>query len=79
MNASTMTVNHTAPRQFEPSNLGLHIAQAMIGRSVELKSGSKKITHGIVSGVLEEAGKPRIVVGRHTYDMSQILAVTPAQ
>lgn len=77
MNASTMTVNHATQRQYEPSAVGLHMAQAMIGRSVELKSGSKKITHGIVSGVLEEAGKPRIVVGRHTYDMSQILAVTP--
>ncbi|NOS69291.1 MAG: hypothetical protein HOP33_05100 [Verrucomicrobia bacterium] len=78
MNASTMMVGHATPRQLEPSDLGLHMAQAMIGRSVELKSGSKRITHGIVSGVLEEAGKPRIVVGRHTYDMSQVLAVTPA-
>ncbi len=78
MNASTMMVSHAIPRQLEPSDLVLHMAQAMIGRSVELKSGAKRITHGIVSGVLEEAGKPRIVVGRHTYDMSQILAVTPA-
>jgi len=77
MNATTMNVSQQAGRQFSPSALGLHMAQAMIGRSVEIKSGSKKITHGIVSGVLEEAGKPRIVVGRHTYDLSQVLAVTP--
>lgn len=73
-----MTVNHASSQQFVPNAVSLHMAQAMIGRSVELKSGSKRITHGIVSGVLEEAGKPRIVVGRHTYDMSQVLAVTPA-
>ena len=78
MNASTMTVNHAESKQYDPGAVGLHMAQAMIGRSVEIKSGPKKITHGIVSGVLEEAGKPRIVVGRHTYDMSQVLAVTPA-
>jgi hypothetical protein len=77
MNATTTTVNHTPARQFMPSAVGLHMAQAMIGRSVEVMSGSKKITHGVVSGVLEEAGKPRIVVGRHSYDLSQILAVTP--
>ncbi len=73
---STIT-GSAAARQFVPSAVSLHMAQAMIGRSVEVMSGPKRITHGIVSGVLEEAGKPRIVVGRHTYDLSQVLAVTP--
>ena len=61
-----------------PSVVSLNMAHAMIGRTVEVLTGTKRIEHGVVSGVIEEAGKPRIVVGRHSYDMNQILAVTPA-
>lgn len=54
------------------------MANALVGRTVDLLAGTKKVTHGVVSGVLTEAGKPRIVVGRMSYDMSQILTISPA-
>jgi hypothetical protein len=57
--------------------VSLNMAQALVGRTVDLLVGTKKVAHGIVTGVLTEAGKPRIVVGRSSYDMSQILTITP--
>jgi hypothetical protein len=65
-------------RQFTPNVLSLNLANAMVGRTVDLLTGAKKVTHGVVTGVLTEAGKPRIVVGRASYDLSQVLTITPA-
>jgi len=53
------------------------MANALVGRTVDLLVGTKKVTHGVVSGVLTEAGKPRIVVGKASYDMRQILTISP--
>ena len=53
------------------------IAQHMIGKAVDLLTGSRKVLHGIVTGVTTEAGKPKIVVNGHRYDMNQILTVLP--
>ena len=55
-----------------------HMAEAMIGRTVDLMAGSKTILHGVVTGVLNEAGKPKIVVDGHRYDLNQILTALPA-
>jgi len=49
----------------------------MIGKAVDLLTGSRKVLHGIVTGVTTEAGKPKIVVNGHRYDMNQILTVLP--
>jgi hypothetical protein len=77
----TYMMTHSAAslprRQFAPNVVSLNMAQALVGRTVDLLVGAKKVTHGVVSGVLTEAGKPRIVVGRASYDMSQILTITP--
>jgi hypothetical protein len=54
-----------------------HLAEAMIGSTVDLLAGSKTIVHGAVAGVFIEAGKPKIVVGGHRYDVSQVLTVLP--
>jgi hypothetical protein len=53
------------------------MAAAMIGRTVGLWNGGKKITRGVVSAVFTEAGRPKLVVDGLRYDPSQILTVTP--
>ena len=63
------------------AQLGLireHIAEHMIGCAVDLLVDATHIAHGVVTGVLTEAGMPKLVVDGHRYDLSQILTVAPA-
>ncbi len=53
-----------------------NIAGAMIGRTVDLIGKGRKLRHGIVTGVLVEAGMPKIVVGGSSYDLDRVLTVT---
>ena len=78
MHSNTQTGASLPRRQFLPNIVSLNMANALVGRTVDLLVGSKKVTHGVVSGVLTEAGKPRIVVGRASYDLRQILTISPA-
>ena len=78
MHSNTHTGASLPRRQFSPNIVSLNMANALVGRTVDLLVGTKKMTHGVVSGVLTEAGKPRIVVGRASYDLRQILTITPA-
>lgn len=78
MHSNTQTGASLPRRQFSPNIVSLNMANALVGRTVDLLVGTKKMTHGVVSGVLTEAGKPRIVVGRASYDLRQILTITPA-
>jgi hypothetical protein len=55
-----------------------HIAEHMIGCAVDLLVDATHIAHGVVTGVLTEAGKPKLVVDGHRYDLNQILTVAPA-
>jgi hypothetical protein len=50
----------------------------MIGCAVDLLVDATHIAHGVVTGVLTEAGKPKLVVDGHRYDLNQILTVAPA-
>jgi hypothetical protein len=50
----------------------------MVGRAVDLLVDAQHITHGVVTGVLNEAGTPKLVVDGHRYDLKQILTVAPA-
>lgn len=77
MHSHTHTAASLPRRQFTPNVLSLNMANALVGRTVDVLV-SKKVTHGVVTGVLTEAGKPRIVVGRTSYDLRQILTITPA-
>lgn len=79
MHTQTNTASSLPRRQFSPNILSFNLANAMVGRTVDVLVGTKKVTHGVVTGVLTEAGKPRIVVGRTSYDLRQILTITPAQ
>lgn len=78
MHSQTQTAASLPRRQFSPNIISLNMANALVGRTVDVLASAKKVTHGVVSGVLTEAGKPRIVVGRMSYDMSQILTISPA-
>lgn len=77
MHSNTHTAAILPRRQFAPNIVSLNMANALVGRTVDLLV-SKRVTHGVVTGVLTEAGKPRIVVGRMSYDLRQILTITPA-
>jgi uncharacterized membrane protein len=77
MHSNTHTGASLPRRQFTPNIVSLNMANALVGRTVDLLVGTKKVAHGVVSGVLTEAGKPRIVVGKASYDMRQILTISP--
>jgi hypothetical protein len=55
----------------------VNMAMAMIGQTVDLMADAHRIIHGIVAGVITEAGIPKLVVGRRVYDLSQMLTATP--
>jgi hypothetical protein len=55
-----------------------HIAKALVGQSVDLLTTEHTIVHGVVSGVLTEAGIPKLLVDGARYDLSQILTAMPA-
>jgi len=54
-----------------------HLAEAMIGKTVDLLSGHA-VAHGIVSGVMLLAGNPKLLVNGRTYDLNQVLTASPA-
>ncbi len=54
-----------------------HMAEALIGRTVGVISRGKRVTHGVVSGVINEDGIDKLIIGRHEYDLNQLLTVLP--
>jgi hypothetical protein len=72
------TVASIASRDEGLGAIRSHIAEAMVGRAVDLLVDAQHITHGVVTGVLNEAGTPKLVVDGHRYDLKQILTVAPA-
>jgi hypothetical protein len=54
-----------------------HLAQAMIGKTVDLFSG-RAVAHGVVSGVMLLAGHPKLLVNGRAYDLNQVLTASPA-
>lgn len=54
-----------------------HLALALIGQTVSLRGRANTIRHGIVSGVVTETGRPKLVVDRVEYDLNQVLTVVP--
>lgn len=75
------SLNSSGRRPGESENriraIRTNIAQAMIGRTVDLLAGANSIAHGVVAGVLTESGMPKLVVGGTKYDLKQLLTVTP--
>jgi hypothetical protein len=58
-------------------SISTHIATSMLGRMVSVQHGSQPPAHGMVSGVLVDNGSPRIVVNGNSYELRQVLTVTP--
>jgi len=52
-------------------------ANDMLGRTVSLQVDSTTVASGTVSGVQIEAGTPKIVVNGQSFDLSQVLSITP--
>ena len=78
LHALKRTVERRTSRQDVLGVIRSHIAEAMVGRAVDLMVDAQHITHGVVAGVLTEAGTPKLVVDGHRYDLKQILTVAPA-
>ncbi len=55
-----------------------HIARSLIGQTVDLLVDAHTIVHGVVTGVMTEAGTPKLVVGGNGYDLNQIVTAMPA-
>ena len=55
-----------------------HIARALVGQTVDLLVDAQTIVHGVVTGVMTEAGTPKLVVDGTNYDLNQILTAMPA-
>jgi hypothetical protein len=54
-----------------------HIACTLIGQTVDLLTGPEKIAHGVVTGVLNDAGVEKLIVDGIEYELNQVLTVTP--
>jgi flagellar basal-body rod modification protein FlgD len=53
-------------------------ANSLIGRSVDVQSGSGLPVSGVVSGVQVQNGVPQIVVNGQPYTLSDVLDIAPA-
>jgi hypothetical protein len=68
------SINRT---ELEISTVRQHLAQAMVGKTVDLLSG-RAVAHGVVSGVMLLAGNPKLLVNGRAYDLNQVLTASPA-
>jgi hypothetical protein len=64
-------------RQLQIEEVRQHLAQAMIGKTVDLLNG-RAVAHGVVSGVMLLAGNPKLLVNGRAYDLNQVLTASPA-
>jgi hypothetical protein len=64
-------------RRLQSTTVPYHLAVSLIGQTVALLNRSHSISHGIVAGVINETGRPKLIVNRHEYDLNQVLSVTP--
>lgn len=71
------TRNRLAAPGFRDQTLPNHLALALVGRTVSVRSRQKIIAHGVVAGVTNGSGRPKLVVDRVEYDLNQVLSVTP--
>jgi hypothetical protein len=60
-----------------PNVVSVNMGKPTRGRAGDILV-SEQVASAVVTGVLTEAGKPRIVIGRASADLGQILTITPA-
>ncbi len=70
------SVSSTADRRSLDS-IRHEMACTLIGQTVDVMAGARNIVHGVVTGVLNEYGIDKLVVGGMEYDLNQLLTVTP--
>ena len=68
---------NNAPAGNRLGDIRLHMANSLIGRTVQLLASTTQITPGVVTAVFSEAGRPKLFVGGTGYDLNQILTVVP--
>ena len=54
-----------------------NLANALIGRTVALLEDANRLTHGVVTGAITEAGVPKLLVHGRSYDLSHVLTAMP--
>jgi flagellar basal-body rod modification protein FlgD len=59
------------------SSLSMLQANSLIGSTVSLQIDPKTTASGVVQGVVLNGTTPQIIVNGTTYDLSQVIAVTP--
>ena len=52
-------------------------ASSLLGQTVALQADQDTLTGGVVSAVQIEAGTPKLIVDGQSYDLSQVLSITP--
>jgi hypothetical protein len=55
------------------------IAQVMVGRKVSVRGGEGGPVHGIVTNVLIEEGRPKVMVSGVGYTLADVLTVAPPE
>ena len=65
------------PAEHQIETVRQHLAEAMVGKTVDLLSG-RAVAHGVVSGVMLLAGNPKLLVNGRAYDLNQVLTASPA-
>jgi hypothetical protein len=63
--------------QQEIGSVRQHLAEALVGKTVDLLNG-RAVAHGVVSGVMLLAGNPKLLVNGRAYDLNQVLTASPA-
>jgi hypothetical protein len=53
-----------------------HIAEAMVGSTVDVLTSGHTVAHGVVTGVFTATGSPKIIVNGRTYNMNQVITAT---
>ena len=77
-NGTLFTSNYVeSPGTHSLGALRQHLAEAMVGKTVDVFSG-RAVSHGTVSGVMLLAGIPKLLVNGRAYDMNQVLTASPA-
>jgi len=77
--SSKSTRSKLAPPGLRDQTVPNHLALALIGQTVSVRGRQNSISHGIVVGVLNGSGRPKLVVDRVEYDLNQVLSVTPTR
>lgn len=52
-------------------------ANSLLGRTVEIQIDESTMTRGLVTAVHVEAGTPKVEVDGRTYDLGQVLTISP--